>query len=189
MTNNYRVKYKNGDFEVEIESSDKGYVDSKLAELIAAEVVSSTSPSASSKKQKSLIKKRAVKATNTEESDIAEHSKVDIAKLVGHINDADNHDDIAKHILGKSAQLPKILMCLYFAMENLESPNLTTGNIETITDQLGIKMKCANAVTTIKKNQKYFAQDTVRKMGAIMKYKLNRKGKDAYLKVVTGDKI
>jgi len=36
MSDSYRVHYKKGDTEVEVESSDKSYVDAMLAKLITA---------------------------------------------------------------------------------------------------------------------------------------------------------
>ena len=36
MSNNYRVHYKRGDLEIEVESSDKNYVDQMLHKLVTA---------------------------------------------------------------------------------------------------------------------------------------------------------
>lgn len=107
---------------------------------------------------------------------------------VSAINDDDDHDKIEENILNKSGQLPRIIMCLYFAKNVFGSP-LTTGDIQTITDQLGIKIGSANAANTIKGNLKYFTADAVRKKGAVIKYKLNRKGNEAYNKILNGEKV
>lgn len=179
----YRVKYKTGDLEVEVESTDKAYVDSKLAELLT---ISEGTPA-----KKAAARKRRRKATGRSSSldNDRNSTSIDFPAIVEAINDSDEHDSIDKHILSKSAQLPRIIMCLDFAATALDSPYLTTGHIQTITDQLGVKIKSQNAAKTIKNNQKYFTADSVRKTGAIIKYKLNRKGQAAYKALLKGEKL
>ena len=175
---NYRVKYKKGDLEIEVESTEKSYVDGKLAELLSTKS-ESTKPAPRTNRRRTKTKEDpAGKDTN----------QVDVAAIVDAINDSDDHAEIDKYILSKVGQLPRIIMCLHFAAETLDSPTLTTGNIQTITDQLGIKIGAANAGATIKNNQKYFTAGSVRKKGAIMKYKLNRKGQAAYNSILKGEK-
>lgn len=179
---NYRVKYKKGDLEIEVESTDKNYVDGKVAELLAADKVAPKKVAAKRPRRKAT--------TKSDSSDSPQDAAgVDVPAIVEAINDSDEHDDIDKNILSKSAQLPRIIMCLHFAESVLDSPNLTSGDIQTITDQLSVKIKSQNAGTTIKKNQKYFTADSVRKRGAIIKHKLNRKGKAAYNTLLKGEKL
>jgi hypothetical protein len=186
MDSNYRVRYKNGDFEIEVESSDKNYVDAKIIELIAKEL-SGVSTKKNQEKKSTHPKKNSIKKTKINASENTEEP-VDITAIVSAINDDDDHEKIEEQILNKSGQLPRIIMSLYFAQEVLNSP-ITTGDIQTITDQLGIKIGSANAANTIKGNLKFFTADTVRKKGAVIKYKLNRKGIDAYKKILNGEKI
>lgn len=181
---NYRIKYKKGDFEIEIESTEKNYVDEKIKEMLEA----------SPKQEVKSIKKKAVKkspgsSSQRSKGDSDSEPQINIPAIVEAINDYDDHEAVDKHILSKSAQLPRIIMCLKFADEALDSPYLTTGNIQTITDQLGVKIKSQNAATTIKSNQKYFTADSVRKVGAIVRYKLNRKGITAFDKLLKGEKL
>lgn len=176
---NYRVKYRDGNLEIEVESTDKAYVDKKLAELLSLQV----------KPAKQPRRKSANRRQSTNDSTEEDSSQVDVVAIVAAINESDEHDAINNHILSKSAQLPRIIMCLKFASTTLDSPLLTSGDIETITDQLGIKIKSQNAGTAIKNNQKYFTPSSVRKRGAIMKYKLNRKGDTAYKNLLKGEKL
>lgn len=187
MNSNYRVKYKNGSFEVEIESSDKSYVDSKLAEFIAMEE-SERNQNGKQVSNSKQTKRKGTKATAQNSGVPDSKDNVDVAKIVAAINDDDEYDKIEEHILNKSGQLPRIIMCLYHAESADQSP-ITTGSIQTITDQLGIKITNANAAKTIKNNLKYFVADSVRKKGAIMKYKLNRKGNDAFQKLLNGERV
>jgi len=181
---NYRVKYRNGELEIEVESTDKAYVDKKLAELLE----SRSEPAKQTPEKKPPHRKSAGKSKSSG-STPESSTHVDVPAIVEAINDSDDHDAIDKHILSKSGQLPRIIMCLEFAASTLDSPYLTTGNIQTITDQLGTKIKSQNAATTIKSNQKYFTADSVRKTGAIIRYKLNRKGLTAYKTLLKGEKL
>lgn len=174
---NYRVKYKKGEVEIEVESTDKAYVDKKLTELL----------SSSEEPRKPTPSKRS--KTNKANDSGGGTGQVDVPAVVDAINDFDDHEKIEEHILKKPGQLPRIIMCLKFAASTLDSPLLTTGDIETITDQLGVKLFSRNAASAIKKNQKYFTLDSVRKPGAIVKYKLNRKGETAYETLLKGKKL
>jgi hypothetical protein len=180
---NYRIKYKKGDFELEIESTEKSYVDEKLQEMLKSTLA--PKPKVDRKKQS---KKKGTTSSSQGEGIQDGRPQVDIPAIIEAINDDDEHDKIEEQILNKSAILPRVLMCLQFSQETVNEP-LTTGDIQTITDQLGIKVSSANAGTAIKKNLKYFTTDSVRKKGAIMKYKLNRKGLQAYQKALDGEKI
>ncbi|HFD31767.1 MAG TPA: hypothetical protein ENJ28_03500 [Gammaproteobacteria bacterium] len=181
---NYRIRYRKGDFELEVESTEKQYVDSKFKELLNAKPDSA----AQAPKKKTARKKP---ASNSKQNDSKQggSGQIDIPAVIEAINDSDDHEAIDENILSKSGQLPRIIMCLKFAESTLDSPYLTTGHIQTITDQLGIKIKSQNAATTIKSNQKYFTADAVRKAGTIIKYKLNRKGLTAYNNLLKGEKI
>ena len=180
MTNNYRVRYRNGDLEIEVESADKAYVDSKLSELLEKDV----KPAIKTKTKTKSIKPKTRKPVNNEEE-----NSVDVPTLVDAINESDKHENIEKNILNKPSQINRIILCLYYASEVLDPPCLTTGDIEKITNQLGVKLSSQNAAKTIKANQKYFTADQVRKVGAIIKYKLNRKGISAYGHILNGEKL
>jgi hypothetical protein len=118
--------------------------------------------------------------TNQNESE----SKIDISGLVNFIKEQDEFPIIEQKILDKKDRMPKILMSFYYASNFFETPYLTTGNVETITDQFGAKIKTSNISTTIKGNLKYFSQDQVRKKGALLKYKLNRTGVQEFEKLL-----
>ena len=176
---NYRVKYRDGNFEIEVESTEKAYVDDKLAELLSSQTKPAKPP------QRRSPNRRQSASNSTDE----DSGQVDVAAIVEAISDSDDYDAIDTHILSKVGQLARIIMCLKFASTTLESPQLTTGNIELITDQLGIKITPQNAGKVIKRNLKYFTASSVRRQGAIIKYKLNRKGLDAYDKLLKGEKL
>lgn len=170
MADNYRIKYKAGDFEIEVESSDKSFVESKLKELLQDE----QTPKPDTFKKVHTRKSHSPSPSDTPTS--GKSSGIDIVAVVNEINDSDKHKVIEEKILKKSNQLNRILLVFYFANKIKSGGSITTGDIEKITDQLGIRIKSANAAANIKSNSKFFASETVRKRGAVVKYKINRKG-------------
>lgn len=181
MASNYRVRLKRGDHEIEIESSDKDYVDSKLKEFLAELPTIESKPTP----PKPEIKK--VKRTKVEKEVSAEPA-LDVAGFVANIKDSQIYSKVEKNIIDKRDMLPRIMMCMHFASEFSEDPYLTTGQIEAITDQLSIKIGMANAANKIKKYQKYFTGKIVRKKGQPVPYKLNRQGEQAFEKYLNGEK-
>ena len=118
-----------------------------------------------------------------------EEPGVQIPQIVSAIKDADDYDEIEKNILNKSAQLPRVLLCLHYAAQVSGPDALTTGQIAYIAHQLDVGIKAPNVNKTIRKNSKYFASDAARRPGAKVPYRLNRRGKDAYAKAVKGEKL
>lgn len=174
----YRVRYKTKDVDIEVESTDKSYVDSKLEELLR------TAPPTTVKKREAAGRRKGGKASQDKKS------KTDIVKLVEFIKESDKFPDVDKNILEKSSQLPKILMCVYFAKDCFpNNPYLRTGEIDTITDQLGVRIQITNVSKTITRKLKYFSGDRVRKRGVKIRYKINRAGGQAFKKLLEGKKL
>jgi len=188
MAENYRIKYKSGDFEVEIESTDKAFVETKLTEL--TKDVPKTIKTNPSKETKAVVKPTAsVKAKpelSIEEESDDDDNGIDVVKIVNAIYDAENHDVVEQKILKKSNQLNRILMIFAFVNKVYDhNTSITTGDIEKITDQLGVRIKRPNAANKIKANSKFFAADSVRKKGSVTKYKINRKGLEEFDKIIS----
>ena len=181
MADNYRIKYKSGDFEVEVESTDKAFVESKLNELIKETPSTKTrAPKKTTTSKKTASTPQAARETDNDESG------VDIMAIVNAINDADNHDQIDEKILKKANQMNRILLVFYFVNELYDNnTTITTGAIVKITDQLGVKIKAPNVANKVKANAKFFAADAVRKKGTASKYKINRKGLEEYERVLS----
>ena len=188
MTQNYRVHYKKGDVTIEVESTDKDYVDVTLKKLIDLRQASSSSnnssQSGSARGSSSKHKSKAGKLTK----DRGDTHEINISALVTAIHEADNFSQIEEHVLNKSAQLPRVLLVLHFANE-LGAPSLTTGQISSVTDELGVKISPANVSHTIRNNRKYFTSDHARRRGASVPCKLNRQGKQAILKCLKAEKV
>lgn len=180
MAKKYKVRMKSGDYEIEIESNDKNYVNSKLKEFLSEKSSPSTKsiPTKTHKGRKVNIK---------ESKEALAETKLDIVGLVAHIKDSDKYSQAEDNIIDKKDELPKIMMCMYFKNEFSDDPYLTTGQVEKITDQLGIKLKMSNVASKIRNNQAYFTAKTVRQKGKPVPYKLNRRGEKAFEKYLKGE--
>ena len=179
MAGNYRIYYHKGDLEIEIESTDKDYVDQKLEKLLPT-----TQITTEKQKSRQVTSRKRKESTSAEETETV---KIDVACVVARIHDADNFTEIEKNILDKSAQLPRILLVCKFAHE-YGHDYITTGDIEALTDELGIKIASTNASNCIADNRKYFTAKSARKKGAVVLYKLNRQGEQALEKYLNGEK-
>ena len=178
MVTNYRVRLKKGEQEIEIESTDKNYVDSKLNELL---------PKFSQIIEKSTTSKPGKKKTDKPEmgKDLSVDSKFNANTLVERIHEFKNYSDVETNIINKKDMLSKIMMCMYFAKDLFDPPHLTTGQVEAITDQIGIRIAMSNVGHKIKKNMKYFSKGKIE--GNKVPYKLNLPGERAFEKCMKGE--
>lgn len=181
MDKNYRVHYKKGDFEVEVESTDKDYVDDTLKRLIDQDI-----PPTSVTQGIEPLKGDAAPSSEPAEQDTAQ--TLDVSMLVNSIHESGDYPVIEEHIINKRKRLPRILMVLHFAHQ-YGIDYLTTADVEEITDQLRIKISKEHVSHTIKPNRKYFQTATSVKPGRKALYKLNRLGLQAYARCLKGESI
>ena len=181
----YYVKYKRGDLEIEIKASDKEFID-QLLERLTSEVLPTQSPplERSSITPKVKPKRKPVEKEASTDGD----SKVDYAKITNLVHEFEEYSAVEENILNTNNRLGRILLAFKFAHE-AGYPTITTGDVERITDQLGIKISTSNVSHAIKGNRKYFASDTAVKKGTVVPYKLNRQGEQAFDKCKTGEKL
>jgi len=178
MRDNYRVHYKKGDTEIEVESTDKNYVDAMLAKFVELRPKVHTTGAAKNKPQQ-----KGTRSRGTKESAEDEEPKIDVPSIVEKIHDSDSFEKIEQNILNKKGQLGRVLLALYFARD-VGHEYLTTGAIEKITNELNIKISQPNISHCIADNRQYFTAGTVRKRGAKVPYKLNRQGISTFEKLL-----
>jgi hypothetical protein len=180
----YRVRYKRGDVEIDIESSDKDYIDNKLAE------VQSFTPSVANETVKSRGRRKKSSPQGAQSGHADHVSDSVLAQIIASINDAENYDEIAKKVLDRSDRTARILLCYYFAERHPTKPALTTTDVERITSQLGVKIAQPNVAKVIRQGAgKYLTADRVRRKGIPVLYQINRRGIAAFERVVAGGKL
>ncbi|MFA5958844.1 MAG: hypothetical protein WC811_19950 [Hyphomicrobium sp.] len=119
----------------------------------------------------------------------ADDSEVpDIASIVSIVKDCEEAERIELVVLDRPDVLNRVLLCLW-VVNRYVSPTmgLTSGDIEKITDQLGVRISTANASKMLSGKAKAFVSgDAVRKQGAAVHYRLNRRGLQAFESVLDG---
>jgi hypothetical protein len=183
MSNNYRVHYKKGDTEIEVESTDKNYIDAMLAKLIELQPKVHVPGPGKKKKQQ-----RGAPVRATADAAEGEELMIDVPTIVKNIHESDSFEQIEQNILNKKSQLGRVLLASYFAHQ-VGQEHLTTGDIEDITDELGVKIAQSNVSHCIADNRKYFTAGTTRKKGAKVPYKLNRQGANTFEKLLKQQKV
>ena len=180
MVSSYRVRIKRGKEEIEVESTDKKYVDGKIEEFLAQ-----------SRKVTPRIKSQPGKGREGK-SNLAERAskdhQIDISALVEYIKDSESYPKVEENIIDKRPMVPKIMMCMHFAKEFSDDPYLTTGQVEAITNELDVKIHISNVSKAIRKNRRYFSGKRSRKRGQRVPYKLTRIGETAFEKYLKGEK-
>jgi len=100
-----------------------------------------------------------------------------ILAIVNKIKNCDESDQIEKEILDKTSSPGRILLPFYICYKYFSQQGLTTGDIEKITSDLGIRVQTPNVSKAISGSlHKYLEGNSTRVKGKPVIYKLNRKG-------------
>lgn len=100
-----------------------------------------------------------------------------ILSIVNKIKNCDESDLIEKEILDKIFQPGRIILPFYICYKYFSNRGLTTGDIEKITAELGVKVQTPNVSKNISESlHKYLEGNSTRMKGKPVLYKLNRKG-------------
>lgn len=100
-----------------------------------------------------------------------------IMDVVNKIKNCGESNKIETQVLDKNNQEGRILLPYYISCKYFSKQPLTSGDIEKITGELGVRIKYSNVTKKIKKSLLgYLYSDTPRKKGKPTLYKLNRKG-------------
>lgn len=187
MTQQYRACVRSKDFEVEFEAPEKEWVEDKLSEYFPD----------SRKGRPSMAQLRRVSpdrghieqndAGDVLEDDAREWSST-LGRIVDAIHESERFDSVNDTILKNRDQLPRILMCLYFAEEN-GVKSLSSTQIERLTDELGVRIASQNVAKVIRKRARQFlTTDGVRGRGKRLAYRLNRRGHDEFERLLNGSR-
>lgn len=119
-------------------------------------------------------------------SDKTEESVLeDIAlKIANKAKDCEESDRIQTRILDKRDMEGRILLCFYISFKYFENHWLTTGSIEKITSELGVKIDLRNVSSNLKSIRQYLESGAVRKKGQPTPYRINRKGVKRFEEII-----
>lgn len=104
--------------------------------------------------------------------------KIDLNEVVNLIKSCDEAEAIEKHVLDAVSVVNRTLLPLYIVHEHMDmKAGLSSGDIEAVTRDLGVRVKASNASTSLAKEaSKYVDGDKVRRKGRAVRYRLNRRG-------------
>jgi hypothetical protein len=100
-----------------------------------------------------------------------------IIQVINKVKNCKESDSIEKNILDKNSAAGKILLPFYICSKYFPTLSLTTGDVEKITAELGVRIDISNVGKAIRKSLlKYLDSNTTRTHGVPTNYKINRKG-------------
>lgn len=131
----------------------------------------------SGKSQQSSPRARPPKRGNRSQQE-APGGGADLAAIVSQVKSCDEAEAIENNILDRSSQTDRTLLPLYIVHQYMDNrTGLTSGEISTVTKELGIPISQPNCSKTLSGiASKYVVGDKVRKKGMPVRYKLSRRG-------------
>jgi hypothetical protein len=116
-----------------------------------------------------------------------EESVEDIALAIANkTTDCDESADIQAKVLDGRSVDAKVLMCFYISHKYFGNAWLTSGDVQRITTELGVKIAVGNASNTMKKLRTYLETGKVRKKGSPTPCRLNRSGIKRFEEILNG---
>ncbi len=178
----YRFKIQTDQFAVELESTNKDFVEQHMLNLLkVSETSTLTTPSPSVPAISNdvgvvddvPIPDRAIEM-DTEQAD----------SVVQFILNSDKLTFVRSRVLEKANQLNKILMVFYFTNELYGNQFLTTSFIEHVLARFGRRIAKSNLGTKIKNNEEYFAADSEPKRGTPTQYRIRQIGIERFNNII-----
>jgi hypothetical protein len=107
-----------------------------------------------------------------------------ILQIVNKIGDCDETEAIHKEILDKRGAEGRILLPFYVSHKYFGNEWLTSGGIEKITSDLGVKISTTNVSNYLTTFRKYLESGAARKKGQPTPYRLNRNGVKRFEEII-----
>ena len=119
--------------------------------------------------------------------EVQEESVEDIALAIANkTTDCDESTDIQTKVLDGRSVDAKVLMCFYISHKYFGNAWLTSGDVQRITAELGVKIAVGNASNALKKLRTYLETGKVRKKGSPTPCRLNRSGVKRFEEILNG---
>lgn len=118
----------------------------------------------------------------------ADASGPDLSQIVNQVKNCQEAEGIEKNILDRASMVDRVLLPLYVVHEHYgNQPGLTSGEIDKITTELGVRVSQPNASRTLSDTaSRYVVGDKVRKKGQAVRYRLSRRGTQYLKSVISG---
>jgi hypothetical protein len=106
--------------------------------------------------------------------------------IANSITNCEEAELIQNKVLDSRNLEARILLCFFISNKYFGNAWLTSGNIERITSELGVKVSSANASTKLKSLRAFLESGKVRKNGLPTPYRLNRSGQKHFDNILHG---
>lgn len=118
----------------------------------------------------------------------SETDSPDLNEIVNLVKNCDEAEALENKILDRASQVDRTLLPLYIVHEHMGNKfGLTSGEISTVTAELGVRVTQPNASTTLSSTAaRYVMGDKVRKRGQPTRYRLSRRGLQYLKSVISG---
>ena len=101
------------------------------------------------------------------------------------IKECEEAEKIEVQVLDKTSAENRILLPFYICLRYFPQQRLSTGDIEKITSEIGVRVKTSNVAKTIsEKLWRYLDSSSTRVKWKVTLYKLNRKGEKYFLSIL-----
>lgn len=105
-------------------------------------------------------------------------------QIVNKIGDCDEADLIQRHVLDQRGAEGRVLLPFYIANKYFNNAWLTSGDVEKVTSDLGVKIHLKNVTNYLVTYRKYLESNAVRKTGQPTPYRMNRSGRKRFEEII-----
>lgn len=121
---------------------------------------------------------------------VAARAKVDnsgtdiVVQIVNKIGDCDEATTIQERVLDQRGAERRILLPFYISHKYFNNAWLTSGDVEKITSDLGVKIDIKNVSNYLVTYRRYLESNAVRKKGQSTRYRMNRSGSKRFEDII-----
>jgi hypothetical protein len=107
-----------------------------------------------------------------------------VLRVVNKIGDCDEAATIQKRVLDQRGIEGRLLLPFYIAQKYFDNAWLTSGDVERITSDLGVKINIKNVSNYLVTYRKYLESGAARKRGQPTPYRMNRSGSKRFEEII-----
>lgn len=134
-----------------------------------------------------LTEARGPQPSTTDQTATSSGEREDLVEIVNAIRSSQDFPRIEQQILDNRAELPRVLLAVCFASKATSDPYLSAPQIETITSELGVRIRANNVRGLMRgRASRYFLPDRVRGARATIRYRVNRAGEQEFARLLEG---
>jgi hypothetical protein len=103
------------------------------------------------------------------------------------VGDCDERESIQSRVLDKRNMEAKVLLCFYISYKYFSNVWLTSGDVEKVTSDLGVKIDKKNVSNKLRETRRYLESKTTIRKGQPTPYRLNRQGVKRFEEILNNE--